>query len=71
MGRGYGDKNVLPHINKDAIFTQSQLLARSTTSNNTRTFPFVIPCTPDLKQIPHILIQHWEYIENDPVLSQI
>ena len=36
---------------------QSQLLARSTTSNNARTFPFAIPFNPDLKQIPHILIQ--------------
>ena len=39
MGRGYWDKNVLPHINKAATFTQSQFLARFTTTNNTRIFP--------------------------------
>ena len=71
MGRGYGDKNFLPHINKDATFTKSQLLARFTTINNTRTFPSVISYNPNLKQTPHILKQHSQYIESDPVLSQI
>ena len=71
MGRGYRDKDILPHINKAATFTQSELLATSTTTSNTRTLPFVIPYNPDLKQIPCILTQHWQYIENDPVLSQI
>ena len=71
LGRGYKDKDILPHITKASSYTQSQLLADSPPTNNTRTLPFVIPYNPDLTPLPHILNQHWHYIENDPVLSQI
>ena len=71
IGRGYKDKDILPHIKKASTFTQSQLLATTPPSNNSRTLPFVIPYNPDLTPLHHILKQHWQYIENDPVLSQI
>ena len=70
IGRGYKDKDILPHINK-ASYTQSQLLINTTPKNNTRTLPFVIPYNPDLAPLSHILTQHWHYIENDPVLSRV
>ncbi len=71
LGRGYKDRDILPHITKASSYTQSQLLADSPPTNNTRTLPFVIPYNPDLTPLPHILNQHWHYIENDPVLSQV
>ena len=71
IGRGYKDKDILPHINKASTFTQSQLLSSHSTTNTSRTLPFVIPYNPDLTPLPHILKRHWQYIENDPVLSQI
>lgn len=71
IGRGYKDKDILPHIAKASQFTQSQLLSDTMSTSTTHTLPFVIPYNPDLTQLPHILKQHWHYIENDPVLSQI
>ena len=71
IGRGYKDKDILPHINKASSYTQSQLLINTTPKNNTRTLPFVIPYNPDLAPLSHILTQHWHYIENDPVLSRV
>ena len=71
IGRGYKDKDILPHINKASSYTQSQLLINTTPNNNTRTLPFVIPYNPDLAPLSHILTQHWHYIENDPVLSRV
>ena len=71
IGRGYKDKDILPHINKASSYTQSQLLINTTSINNTRTLPFVIPYNPDLAPLSHILTQHWHYIENDPVLSRV
>ena len=46
IGRGYKDKDILPHINKASSYTQS--LINTTPKNNTRTLPFVIPYNPDL-----------------------
>ena len=71
IGRGYKDKDILPHIDKASTYTQSQLLTSTPPTNTSRTLPFVIPYNPDLAPLPHILKQHWQYIENDPVLSQI
>ncbi len=71
IGRGYKDKDILPHIDKASTFTQSQLLSSTSSPNTTRTLPFVIPYNPDLAPLHHILKQHWQYIENDPVLAQI
>ena len=71
IGRGYKDKDILPHIDKASTFTQSQLLLSTSSPNTTRTLPFVIPYNPDLAPLHHILKQHWQYIENDPVLAQI
>jgi hypothetical protein len=72
IGRGYKDKDILPHIDKASTYTQSQLLSENlSTTNPTRTLPFVIPYNPDLTPLPHILKQHWQYIENDPILTQI
>ena len=43
IGRGYKDKDILPHIDKASSYTQSQLPTSITPQNNTRTLPFVIP----------------------------
>ena len=71
IGRGYKDKDILPHIDRASTYTQSQLLSNTPATNKPRTLPFIIPYNPDLSPLPHILKQHWQYIENDPVLSQI
>ncbi len=71
IGRGYKDKDILPHIDKASTFTQSQLLSSTSSLNTTRTLPFVIPYNPDLAPLHHILKQHWQYIENDPVLARL
>ena len=71
IGRGYKDKDILPYIDKASAFTQSQLLSNTSSTDDTRTLPFVIPYNPDLANLSNILKQHWHYIENDPVLSQI
>ena len=62
IGRGYKDKDILPHINMASTFTQSQLLSSHSTTNTSRTLPFVIPYNPDLTPLPHILKRHWQYI---------
>jgi hypothetical protein len=71
IGRGYKNKDILPHIDRASTYTQSQLLSSSSSTDHARTIPFVIPYHPELSPLPHILKQHWQYIENDPVLSQI
>ena len=71
IGRGYKDKDIRPHIDKASTYTQSQLLTSTPPTNTSRTLTFVIPYNPDLAPLPYILKQHWQYIENDPVLSQI
>ncbi len=71
LGRGYKDKDILPHIAKASSYTQSQLLTDTPATNDTRTLQFVIPYNPDLTPLSHVLNQHWHYIENDPVLSHI
>ena len=71
IGRGYKDKDILPHIDRASTYTQSQLLSNTPATNKPCTLPFIIPYNPDLSPLPHILKQHWQYIENDPVLSQI
>ena len=71
IGRGYKDKDILPHTDRASTYTQSQLLNNTPPTNKPRTLSFVIPYNPDLTPLPHILKQHWQYIENDPVLSQI
>ena len=71
IGRGYKDKDILPHIDKASTYTQPQLLTSTPPTNTSRTLPFLIPHNPDLAPLPYILKQHWQYIENNPVLSQI
>ena len=71
IGRGYKDKDILPHIKKASSYTQSQLLQNITPGKNKRPLPFIIPYNPDLTSLPHIFKQHWHFIENDPVLKQI
>ena len=71
IGRGYKDKDILPHIDKASTYRQSQLLTSTPPTNTSRTLPFVIPYNPDLPPLPYILKQHWQYIENDSVLSQL
>ena len=71
IGRGYKDKNILPHIERALSYTQSQLLSNTPSPNKPRALPFIIPYNPNLAPLHHILTQHWYYIENDPVLSQI
>ena len=71
IGRGYKDKDILPRIDRASTYTQSQLLNNTPPTNKPRTLSFVIPYNPDLTPLPCILKQHWQYIENDPVLSQI
>jgi hypothetical protein len=74
IGRGYKNKDILPHIDRASTYTCSQcsqLLSSSSSTNHTCTIPFVIPYHPELSPLPHILKQHWQYIENHPVLSQI
>ena len=63
IGRGYKDKDILPHINKASTFTQSQLLTSHSTTNTSRTLPFVIPYHPDLTPLPHILKRHWNILK--------
>ena len=63
IGRGY--------IDRAFTYIQSQLLNNTPPTNKPRTLSFVIPYNPDLTPLPHILKQHWQCIENDPVLSQI
>ena len=48
IGRGYKDKDILPHIDKPSTFTQSQLLSSHSPTNTSRTLPFAIPYNPDL-----------------------
>ena len=64
IGRGYKDKDILPHIDKASTYTQSQLLTSTPSTNTSRTLPFVIPYNPDLAPLPYILKQHWKYIKN-------
>ena len=49
----------------------ARILSNTSSTDDTRTLPFVIPYNPDLANLSNILKQHWHYIENDPVLSQI
>ena len=59
IGRGYKDKDILPHIDRASTYTQSQLLNNTPPTNKPRTLSFVIPYNPDLTPLPHILKQHW------------
>ena len=73
IGRGYKDKDkdMLHHIKRASTYTQSQLFSNTPATNKPHTLPFIIPYNPDLSPLPHILKQHWQHLENDPVLSQI
>ena len=69
--RTYSDRAILPHIDRASTYTQLQLLNNTPPTNKPHTLSFVIPYNPDLTPLPHNLKHHWQYIENDPVLSQI
>ena len=72
LGRGHKDRDILSQIKKASEYSQSQLLnTPPPTQTNHRLIPFIIPYNPDLAPLSNILRQHWGYIENDPVLSQI
>ena len=55
IGRGYKDKDILPHIDKASKHTQLQLLSQSTSpTNKMHTLPFIIPYNPDLASVPRL-----------------
>ena len=65
IGRGYKDKDILPHIDQGSTYTQSQLLISTPATNTSRTLPSVIPYNPDLAPLPlpYILKQHWQLLK--------
>ena len=58
-------------MEKASTFTQSQSLANTEPSNNSRTLPFVIPYNPDLTPLPHILKQHWQYTARSSFITHM
>ena len=70
LARGYRDSHILPAVDWASSWTQSQLLLPKE-KNHISVLPFDTPYDPNLHQLTHILRQHWSYINNDQLLSQL